>query len=279
MLKELIKLFIVQNASHIGRVGKVLNFRFKDPIFIVGTGRCGTSLLVHILSSNPDIAIFPSEANELWHPKLYPFENAQLESPPMEIDPEAFSKLSVENWPSNHSERIKQTFNGFNLMCGKNKTLIVKSAMISFIVSKIKTIFPDSKFIHIYRYGPSVIESYFKKNFGKYPNYSCSENEYLRACARYWNNCIINIERERQSLSLIDKVSFFEFSYEDLCNDPVSILKGLSNYINVDYKKFTFDLSRVRSTNFKVANVYKNKLQYLVYNEIYPAMKLKGYIS
>ncbi len=279
MLKRLIKTVSIKNCFLIGKAGKTLNLRLKEPIFIVGTGRCGTTLLVRILRSNSDISVFPGEANELWHPKLFPFEKAQIESPPIEIDPKSFTALSVEHWPANHSERIKQTFNGFHLMVGNSKTLIVKSAMISFMMSQIKTIFPGAKYIHIYRYGPSVIESYFKKNFGKYSKYSYTEYEYYRACAKYWNSCILNIEQERISLSLAEKASFFEFSYEDFCNDPEGILQGFSNFLNVDYAKFTFDLSSVRNTNFKVNSVYKDKLKHLIDDEIYPAMKLKGYIS
>ncbi len=56
-----------------GRIGRAFGYRVQDPFFIIGTGRCGTTLLVKILKTHPGLSAFPGEANELWHPKLEPF--------------------------------------------------------------------------------------------------------------------------------------------------------------------------------------------------------------
>ena len=53
------------------------------PIAIVGTGRCGSTLLVRILESHPEIAAWPGEANELWHPNSYPWAQRAIDTPPM----------------------------------------------------------------------------------------------------------------------------------------------------------------------------------------------------
>lgn len=278
--KKPIRDFLLKTASYFGYIGKILNLQDKQPIFIVGTGRCGTSLLTKILRTHPDITVFLSEANDLWHPNLYPDEKNQIKSPPIEIDPKAFTQISVDSWPDNHSETIKQVFNGFHLMTGKRKVFIVKSAMISFMMPKIMTIYPNAKFIHLYRYAPSVIESYFKKNFGKYTDYKYTEEEYYIACAKYWNDCILNLEQDKNTLSLTEKGAYFEFSYEELCEDPKSLLQNLSTYLDLKYDKFNYDLLTIKTTNYKVKDKVKNKkLNELINHEIYPAMKLKGYIS
>src|SRR4030067_112120 len=99
----------------VGRTVRAFGFRPKQPIIIIGTGRCGTSLLVKILNSHPGISGFPGEANELWHPRLEPFESAAIDIPPIEVDPKRFCEVSVANWPPQHGERIRDTFIGFHL--------------------------------------------------------------------------------------------------------------------------------------------------------------------
>src|SRR3990170_432882 len=78
----------------VGRAGRAFGFRTRDPIFIIGTGRCGTTLLVRILNSHPSLSGFPGEANELWHPMLEPYESSSFDIPPIEVDPKRFSDVS-----------------------------------------------------------------------------------------------------------------------------------------------------------------------------------------
>lgn len=98
----------------IGKLGNRFGAELKSPVFIVGTGRCGTNLLSDILKSHSGIAEFPGEANELWHPKLEPFELTALPVPPFEIDAKKFSEISIANWPPKHEERMRNIFAGFH---------------------------------------------------------------------------------------------------------------------------------------------------------------------
>ena len=212
---------------------ELLATKLGHPFFIIGTGRCGTTLLVRILNSHPGLSGFPGEANELWHPKLEPFETASLDVPPIEVDPKRFSEISFANWPPKQGERIRDIFTGFQLITGPSKVFFTKSAMISFMIPNILEVFPDARFVHIYRFGPSVVESYFKKNFGKYSRYIFTEKDYRMYCAKYWNACILEIEKRKKELSLDTKGQFLEFSYEDLCQNPGDILDDISKFIGV----------------------------------------------
>lgn len=261
----------------IGRTARLFGFRTRRPVFIVGTGRCGTDLLVDILNSHPSLSGFPGEANELWHPKLVPFESTALDVPPIEVNPMRFSNVSIASWPAKHGEMIRDTFTGFNLMSGPSKVFFTKSAMISFLIANILELFPDARILHIYRFGPSVVESYFKKNFSRYSRYRFAEDEYRRHCASYWNACILEIERRKKELSLEAKGQFLEFSYEDLCQNPSGVLADLANFLGVALGGFTYDTSRISSQNYKAADYTSTPNGLALLDLMSSGMKLKGY--
>lgn len=262
----------------VGRIGRAFGYRVQDPFFIIGTGRCGTTLLVKILKTHPGLSAFPGEANELWHPKLEPFETTSLDIPPIEVDPKRFSEVSIANWPSKHEERIRDIFTGFHLITGPSKAMFTKSAMISFMIPEILNIFPGARFIHIYRSGPPVIESYFKKNFGKYSRYVFTEKDYRVYCARYWNACILEIEKRKKELSLDTKGQFLEFSYEGLCQTPRDVLDDIAEFLGVASDGFSYNISQISSQNYKVGDYARNPEHAELLDLMLSGMKLKGYL-
>jgi len=278
VLKEIVKKIIIKFSYFVGVLEEIFHQNLDPPVFILGTGRCGTSLLDKILKSHPNITGFPGEANKLWHPKLEGQNKIKSNTMPIEFNPKLYTELSLKDWSPYHLKKLKRTFNGFQSVMGKKKVFFIKSAMISFLMPQIIELFPDAKFIHIYRYGPSVIYSYFKKNHKKYSNYSTNENDYYIACAKYWNSCILNIEQDRQKFFLNKKNKFFELSYESLCDKTEETLKKLSTFLNIELHKFTFDFSEIYNTNYKIGKNHMDiQLKQMINQEINPAMKLKGY--
>lgn len=262
----------------IGKIGRFFGYKLRNPVFIIGTGRCGTTLLVRILNSHPRLSGFPGEANEIWHPKLQPFESAAIDVPPIEVDPELFSEISVSNWNPDHGEKIRDIFTGFHLITGTSKIFFTKSAEISFLIPTILSIFPDARFIHIYRFGPSVVESYFKKNFGKYSRYKFTDQEYRYICAKYWNACIMEIATRKRELIQATNSQFLEFSYENLCQNPREIIEDISRFIGVDSECFSFDISQISNQNIKIADYSKNPEGIALLEVMSQGMKLKGYL-
>lgn len=274
------KIYPVYLTSYlVGSLTAKINNKSLKPLFIIGTGRCGTSLLVRILKSNSGFTGFPQEANELWHPKLYPFKNRKVESPPIISDPREFTRISLLGWNSQHRKKISRIFHGYHLLTGKNKQLFIKSAMVSFLIPEIISIFPNAKFIHIYRNGPSVVSSLFKKEWQKYEKYFSSKEDLMKKCANYWNECILEIEKQKKDLSLVEKNSFFELSYEDLCNEPQKITNEIINFLSLSEFKdmFKFNFATIASQNYKVGN-YKNDPAWIPLLEIMSdGLKLKEY--
>jgi len=246
------------------------------PVFIVGTGRCGTTLLVKMLKSHRDLSGFPGEANELWHPALEPFESTRLPTPPIEVDPAVFTQVSLAHWPNNHGERIRDVFGGFHLLRGPSKAFFTKSAMLSFMIPTILQLFPDARIVHIYRFGPSVVRSYFKKNFGKYSRFVFAETDYRVTCARYWNACILEIDEKLRQLS---RDRFLEFSYEELCQKPRSVLDDVARFLGVSSGGFRFDTSEVSNQPIQTENDHLDPECADLRALMSAALALKGYSS
>jgi hypothetical protein len=257
----------------IGRISPTV----QNPIFIIGSGRCGTSLLVRILSSHSGLFSFPGEANDLWHPKSYPFNKRLIETPTILENPKLFTQISLRCWPEGHIKKIRNTFSGFNILFGFNRQFFSKSAMLSFMIPSILTIFPDAIFIHIYRNGPSVVSSLIKKEWGKYSRHFANEFDYRLSCATYWNDCILEIETRKKELLLETKGQFYEFSYEQLCTSPKSTIKGLSSFIGIDPEAFKFNFSNISSRNYKIGNYQDDNTWIPLLKAMSKAMHLKGY--
>lgn len=265
--------------SFIGTVASAFGYKLRPPVIIIGTGRCGTSLLVRILNSHKQLIGFPGEANELWHPNTYPFAKRTIDTPAMVENPRKYTDISVENWPDNHERKIQMVFAGYHLTKGPKRALFVKNPIISFMIPRLLSIFPGAKFIHIFRNGPSVVESFLKKEWGKYCNYFDDKRVYQLHCAKYWNDSLLEIDKQKVELSLEGKGSFLEFSYEKLCEYPTETLDDIAGFLSVTADGFSFDTTQIISQNYKVGDYEKNEKWSELLEVMSPGMKLKGYLT
>ncbi|MFA7097794.1 MAG: sulfotransferase [Gammaproteobacteria bacterium] len=262
-----------------GALGKITgNIAVQRPVFVVGTGRCGSTLVAKMLRAHREMAGFPNEANELWHPRSYPHYRASIDTPPILIDPRRFTELSIRHWPAAHEDTIRRTFAAFLLTKGARKTFFLKSAMISFMVPKLLEMFPDARIVHIYRNGPAVVRSLLEKEWDKHIGYVESEEDFRRCCARYWNDCIMELEQRKADITRRGQGTYYEFSYESLCESPREVMGGLAAYLGVDLDGFDLRMVEIKSRNYKVDG-YRNDPQWRELLEtMAPAMRLKGYV-
>lgn len=221
--------------------------------------------------------VFPHEGNNLWFPLTYPYRLASIDVPPIIQAPAEYTRRSTGAWPAGQARRIRTTIDGFHRLFGATKPLIYKSAMHSFMVEPILEIYPEARFIHMYRNGFSVVASLQQKEWHKYADITTVE-EFERWCGTYWRDCIAEIDRVDKALSLSDSGKFFEFSYEALCADPVAIINELSRFLGVSAGSFSYDFSRIRSTNYKAAAVDSHS-RLMLQSIMAPSLRLKGYFA
>ena len=227
------------------------------PIFFIGSGRSGTNLLARILSSHPALSVFPSEANDLWHPKLYPWAESTLDVPPTWADARAFARASLQTRTPADDARLRAVFGAYQRLT-RGEYMVNKSVLITFMLDHVLKIFADARFIHLLRDGRSVALSFAEKeakkiarNPAKYQRYGLAlpQDELVLRFAENWRDQMAEIDRHREQLS--DRL--FEMRYEELCSAPRDELARLADFLRVDASLFKAGGVTIRSQDYKFA--------------------------
>ncbi|MDO3383257.1 sulfotransferase family protein [Gilvimarinus algae] len=239
-------------------------------ICIVGTSRCGTTLLRNLIHSHPDISVF----NEThWIPRMFEFFGTQRVNYKRLIDvaekttwdtgknlidvnsayshhdsntslrAELYRRLEVRKLLtiSEFMDELAQTTFGENIVWGD------KTPDYGFYMGTIRELWPDCKFIHITRDGLDTSRSMSKHSGCKlmvsagYDNW-CSlsydglyEKYEMRALPLkdYTSSWHRRLKRIRNEASRIPDHQYFECSYDDLLQEPRSILTKVMEFSNL----------------------------------------------
>ncbi len=134
----------------------------KKPIFIIGTGRSGTTLLGKILSIHKDVG-WLNEPKALWHVG-YPQEDLVGN---YSIGP-SFYRLTEKDVTNEIRNSLHKLYSLYLTVSFSNRVLDKYPELI-FRLPFIKTIFPDAKFIFLVRNGWDACQSVntWSERFGK----------------------------------------------------------------------------------------------------------------
>ena len=241
-----------------------------SPVFIIGCGRSGTTILGETLSGHPKIK-YLNERRDLWH-KAYPeFDiwNKDTKDPKLYVDEK--DVILKKNNILHHLFFRKQVL-------GNAKVLLEKLPINNFRLKFLKESFPSAKYIYLTRNGLEVsksIEGMVKKKIwftgGKYELLKkyISDNRII-----FRTNINSNIEKGmlewRLSIDESDcffkketKANFIHLTYQDLINNPFQAIGDVFDFLQLDYTEYWLgeiskDIKRknpeIKSTNDK--NLY-----------------------
>lgn len=204
----------------------------RNPCFIIGCGRSGSTFLRRTLATHPGLAVYPSEANSYWHPDLYPWSSRKVDTSPIWIDPRQFSRASAATWSGERAATIRALFGAFQA-ARQGLVLVNKSAMVHFMLPTILETFPSAKLIHLVRDGRAVALSYAKRMGRDRGSRDWNFDETLDATSRYWQASMTAVECQVHELEL-DESRFLEIRYEDLCSDPAAGLRTIAVFLRVE---------------------------------------------
>jgi len=215
----------------------------QRPVFVIGSERSGTTLIMAILGCHPGLAI-PEVA--WYYPRFRPylFTYGDLSDPgnfrilveemvhglrtpywSMKVNPATFGKLIADRAMS-----IEQSYRGVVAAmlgyyaddAGKSRWG-EKTPYNLFYVKEILEDFPEAQFVNIYRDGRDVCAEFLDASFGPTNIYSAAE---------LWRDGQQAVKPWREKLSADQ---WYDIKYEDFVADPVNQLKSLCNFLNEDY--------------------------------------------
>ena len=231
------------------------------PCFVVGCPRSGSSLFDQLLGSHPQIAAYPSEAIDLWHPQAYPWHVACKKHgvPPIWADARAFTDFSLSHRSPQQERLIQKSFAFCRTLSGRAK-FVQKCTLIGLMLDYVIRLFPKATFIHILRDGRATALSWAKRqaaHIRAYPRvyqqvgWEVADAALLRYCAAAWRDIVNAIDQSVRELSL-DATRFIELKYEDLCANPMPVLQTTAQFLRVDQNGFDRELCEaIQSQNFK----------------------------
>jgi len=213
------------------------NFQKLDrPIFLVGCAKSGTTLLSVILSMHPAVGPKPPKYNDLSHAALL---NSLLVESSFDNIAHLIEKKDIwdKYFPNPAQLRIGKELTLFKNPLSEAETgefirllvadfnqsrFLSKQPFNTFRVHVLREIFPDCKIVAIHRDGRDVVASWGRKHkrwtdFGGYPRA-------IKLMAGKWNESINHLESFREQLGI------FPIRYEDLVNDPTSVLRKILTY-------------------------------------------------
>lgn len=208
------------------------------PVYIVSSPRAGSTLLRLILDNQPNIAIPPpGYLFNLIFPYLYSYGDLTSESNFRELVEDILETPTVKRWPievgadeivSAAGEERSFAFiyeylhKAYAALSGKSRWG-QKSPRNGVWMEEIRALFPGAQFIHLIRDGRDVAIDLADAGF--WP-------DTLHGGAVRWRDCMRAVAALAPNFGAD---TLLEVRYEDLCEDPEAILKGICKFLGEEF--------------------------------------------
>ena len=208
----------------------------RSPIFIVGVGRSGTTLLRKILGNHPNIAI-PYESHFItkYYQSLEQYGDLNNEGNLRKIVADILDEALIKQW--DHAFNIETVIDKIS---DRSLSGIIDAIYQDYAEARgkkrwgdksdyldrmhiINKIFPASKFIHIIRDGRDVASSVLSRPWGP--------TDIIQA-AEWWRD---HVRLGRCMGSILGDARYTEIKYEDLVTKPESELMRICSFLGEEY--------------------------------------------
>lgn len=250
------------------------------PIFVVGSGRSGTTLLYTLMTGHPDLAWISRLTNR--YPR-FPwlslasrwFSGVKYFRPDQEavrvydycgssrLIRERRVAMTADDVTSDSKSCLGRIVHSHVKWMGKSR-FINKNTSNCVRIPYLAAIFPDATFVHIIRNGFAVVNSLLHVEWwpdlelwwlGETPKqWESKGGDQAELAALHWKRQISEVLKAREVLS---PNRYVECRYEDLLTDPVQQLKNLTMFCNLtwplDFEQYisSFDVARERQHGWK----------------------------
>ncbi len=217
------------------------------PVFIIGCGRSGTTILGSSLSQHKQLT-YLNEPRHLWF-SAYPETDIWTSK--------ARSRngklvLTEADFDARKSKKLSRLFR-FMTIVRRRPILVEKLPINNFRLDFIQKSFPDARFIHIYRNGLEVARSMEKASKGggwfgansykwnllsKHARNNDETRHLPELCTTYHDKGLLEWRLSTESavafLRNASEAAFIEVSYNEFIDNPVKTVSKLVEFIGVD---------------------------------------------
>lgn len=210
------------------------------PFFIVSSGRAGTTLVRRILTMHPDVFIPPEVSlkpaitlyrrnNRLNWRTLVPLVLSyyQFSRDPLVAEVplrDLAQRLRKLPKPERNLARILDGFYREQMQFRMGRTDARwgdKTPANVFAMDQILEVFPDARFIHLYRDGCDVVQSFVSREM--HPSYEHAAVHWVSSL-----ECVAHFRKRHAGI-------LHELRYEDLARNPEHHIRELCRFIDLDY--------------------------------------------
>ena len=251
-------------------IGDKVKHQTTDPVFVIGSTRSGTTMLVRLIRKYFHINFGPETQFIIRYYNCLPaYGDLSIDSNffklAEDISRERFFKRACKNFKFNFDlSKLKQTsvdksysaildhiFSQFaeqqNMVRWGDKT-----PAYSHDLPVLDKLFPNAKYIHIIRDGRDVALSQFNIHFGP-------KNAFT--AAKEWKKIVSKVNAFSEQ---VEDNRFIEFRYEDILTDPIPFFSQLIPFLSIDDPEGKV-LETIKSNiniDLRKGNFYKWKKQF-----------------
>jgi hypothetical protein len=215
----------------------------RRPVFLLGCGRSGKTVLAELLGAHPQVALYPGEANDLWHPRLYPWRYSPHRDavPPIWVDPLAFAAGSARVRTARDVRALKATFGAYQMLARK-PVFVNESALTAVLLPFIRAEFSEARIVHMVRDGRAVATAWARRQHEQITLHrelyaaaglALGLDEVLDCCASSWNAQVLHF-RDSVAAPTAPRGDVFEVRYEEFCAHPAETLERLAAWLGLD---------------------------------------------
>lgn len=240
------------------------------PVFIIGTGRCGSSLLLELLGHHPDLAWFSHWSSYLpgdgWWAALerlhdVPWLSAQLARSPSRLVPRPTENYRLLNAATDHvftrpaplteadvtedARRRLRAVVARHLAASGRPRFVMKHTGFP-RVRYLRAIFPDARFVHVVRDGRAVAASLCAVDWwsgeghwgwgaltpAQARAYADSGYHELALAALYWQVLMGHLRAARDHAP---PGQLLEVRYDHLVADPVGTVRRITDFAGLSF--------------------------------------------
>ena len=288
--------------------------QITQPIFIIGVGRSGSTVLHHTLSKHKQTVWLSRYCQQKPHKPALNHRAMQILDLPL---PQKYTRKLI--YPSEAYRFWDYYAPGFSEPCRDLRADDVipavanplKKVLQGMLTSKrnrllvkitgwprigyLKEIFPDAKFIHIYRDGRAVVNSLLQVRWWsgwrgpnnwrwgsltpeQYQRWEEHSKSYVALAALEWEILMSAYDKAEVALAANN---LLRISYEDLCAEPLAQFKSIIKFSDLQWTpQFENLINRTpfRNTNYKWQQNLTPAQQQILETCLGPALKKYGYL-